>query len=111
MSGTCVLLMRLPASEDEARRMLGIIQRSTERNSGAAIYLLGEGTFWAKGLMPKRYLSMALDSGAAVKASRRDLFARGISECDLDQRISLMDDLEGELVEDVMGRANRVVSW
>jgi sulfur relay protein TusB/DsrH len=103
--------MRLPTSEDEAKRMLGIAFRASERHSEAAIYLMGEGVFWAKGLMPRKCLSMALDRGADVKASKRDLLARGISESAIEQRIRLLDDLEGELVEDAMGKAHRVVSW
>ena len=111
MKRICVLLMRLPTSEEEARRMLSPACHASKKNAEAAIYLLGEGVFWIKGLMPKKYLGNALDLGAEVKVSRRDLLARGISESTNEKRFKLLDDLEGELVDDVMGKTDRVVSW
>ncbi len=111
MSRVCLLLMRLPASEEEAEKIIGIALHALQKGDGAAIYLLGEGTFWVKGAMPRRFLKEALDKGAEVKAGERDLLARGIAKDAVKARVGVSADLEDDLVNDVMYSADRVISW
>lgn len=103
--------MRLPVSEEEAGKIIGIALHALQKGDGVAIYLLGEGAFWVKGIMPRRFLKEALDKGAKVEAGERDLLARGIMKDAVEARIGIVTDLEGDLVDDVMYSADRVISW
>lgn len=103
--------MRLPSSEEEAEKIVDTALRTLQKGSGAAIYLLGEGTFWVKGAMPRRFLKEAIDRGAQVRAGERDLLARGIAGDAVEAGVGVVADIEGDLVEDVMHSADRVVSW
>ena len=111
MTKIILLLMRLPSSEEEAERILSIAFRALERRSGAVIYLLGEGVLWSKGLMPRKYLGKVLESGGKVRASKKDLLARGVRIDAIERRIEVAEDLEGELVDDVMVPSTQVISW
>jgi sulfur transfer complex TusBCD TusB component (DsrH family) len=106
-----LLLMRLPASEEEAERILSVTFRALERGSEAVIYLLGEGVLWSKGLMPRKHLGKVLESGGKVRASKKDLLARAIRLDLMESRIEVVGDLEGELVDDAMMPSTQVISW
>ena len=108
---TCILLMRTPVSEEDAERLLGLAKESAP---DVGLYLLGDGVLCArKGQVG--YLGSgvktALDSGAEVKASARDLRARGIKPEEIMKGVVQTDDLEGEFLKDAMERSGRVFSW
>jgi sulfur transfer complex TusBCD TusB component (DsrH family) len=111
MSKVCLLFMRLPVSEEEAEKIIGIALRALKKGDGVALYLLGEGAFWVKGTMPRRFLKEVLDKGGKVEVGERDLLARGIMKDAVEVRINIVTDLEGNLVDDVMCSADRVISW
>jgi sulfur transfer complex TusBCD TusB component (DsrH family) len=111
MNKVCLLCMRLPVSEEEAEKIVGIALRALQKGGGASIYLLGEGVFWVKGAMPRRFLKEALDKGAKVTVSEKDLLARGLTKDAIEARIGIVTDLEGDLIDEVMYSADRVISW
>jgi sulfur relay protein TusB/DsrH len=111
MTRIILLLMRLPASEEEAERILSVALRALERRSEAVIYLLGEGVLWSKGLMPRKYIGNVLGAGGKVRASKKDLLARAIRLDAIESHIEVVEDLEGKLVDDVMMPSTQVISW
>jgi sulfur relay protein TusB/DsrH len=93
--------------------MLGILRSTKVQGTEVAVYLLGDGVLYArKG--QTGYLGLNLGNTPeknSVRASARDLRARGISDEDLEPGVEIIEDLEGLFIEDVMERAVRVFTW
>lgn len=114
MSRLCMLVMKPPHSEEDARRMCGLLSSARSKGMDVGVYLLGDGVFCAKkghrGLMGES-LRSALSKGAEINASKKDLLSRAMGEADVEAGVRVLDDLEGTFVEDMMERSTRVVSW
>lgn len=106
------MLMRAPASEEDSERLFGTVAEAGE--GSASVFLLGEGVLCCmKGAVGFHGggLRSALQAGARVMASARDLRARGIPPEELEAGVVAVDDLEGEFLDEAMERAERVISW
>ncbi|MEM2873697.1 MAG: DsrH/TusB family sulfur metabolism protein [Nitrososphaerales archaeon] len=110
MARICLLLMRLPRSDEEAERMYGMAHHAKEQGMDVEIYLLGDGVFCAK-KGQKQNIRTALEKGIFVRASAKDLRARAISKEQVEPRVEIIEDLESIFVEDIMEKADRVISW
>lgn len=105
------MLMRTPLSEEDSDRLFS---PAKEEGNDLSLYLLGDGVLCARrGQMGYHGAGVreAILRGARVKASARDLRARGVSREELMDGVVPTEDLEGELVEEVMNEAGRVFSW
>ena len=114
MSRLCMLVMKPPHSEEDAGRMCSLLANARSKQMDVVIYLLGDGVFCAKkgnrGLLGQS-LRSALAKGAQAIASKRDLLARAIGEADVEPGVVVVDDIEGDFIDDVMQRSTRVISW
>lgn len=114
MTRVCLLITKPPHSDEGAQRMCGISQRAKERDMDVAVYFLGDGVLCAKkdqkGYVGKN-MRIAIENGVELNASSKDLLARAISLDQVEPGIKLIDDLEGEFVDDMMENADRVISW
>jgi sulfur relay protein TusB/DsrH len=109
----CLLLMKTPSSDEDAERMLGILRGAKAQGTEIAVYLLGDGVLCArKGQTGYVGLNLGnVPERTTVRASTRDLRARGISDGDLEPGVEIIEDLEGVFIEDVMEKAERVFTW
>lgn len=114
MSRLCMLVMKPPHSDEDARRMCGLLSSAKAKGMAVGIYLLGDGVFCAKkghrGLIGES-LRSALTKGAEINASKKDLLSRAMGEADVEPGVKVLDDIEGVFVDDMMERSTRVVSW
>lgn len=114
MSRLCMLVMKPPHSEEDARRICGLLSSARAKGMEVGVYLLGDGVFCAKkghrGLIGDS-LRSALSKGAEIYASKKELVARAIGEDQIEPGVKALDDLEGALVEDMMEHSERVASW
>ena len=110
----CLLIMKPPHSDESAERMCGIAKRARDRNDDVAVYLMGDGVLCAKkgqkGYVGKN-LKMALENGVRIKASGNDLAARAIDLEHVEPGVKVIEDIEGEFIDDVMENADQVISW
>jgi len=75
-----------------------------------AVYLIGDGVFSAIGKHPSPKLSGLLSNGGEIYAHKEDLEARGLLSQVL-TGVELPFDFYDKLIEDVMERADRVMSF
>jgi len=75
-----------------------------------AVYLIGDGVFCAIGVHPSSKLSGLLSNGGEVYARKEDLEARGLLSRVL-TGVEMLFDFYDKLIEDVMERADRVMSF
>ncbi|MDD1770741.1 MAG: DsrE family protein [Methanomassiliicoccales archaeon] len=108
---TCILLMRSPGTREDGERLLGMAEDAAP---DVAIFLLGDGVLCArKGLADDlgSTIGAVLAKGGAVRASGRDIRARGIDPAELLKGISIEEDLEGGFLDEAMEKAGRVMAW
>jgi len=114
MSRLCMLVMKPPHSDEDARRMCGLLSSARAKGMGVGVYLLGDGVYCAKkghrGLVGES-LRSALSKGAEINASKKDLLSRAMGEADVEPGVKVLEDLESTFVEDMMERSERVTSW
>ena len=114
MTRVCLLISKLPHSDEGAERMCGIAKRAKERDMDVTVYFLGDGVLCTKkdqkGYVGKN-MKTALENGVEMRASANDLKARAISDNQVESGVKIVEDLEGEFVEDIMENADRVISW
>ena len=114
MTKIALLITKPPHSDEGAERMCGISKRAKERDMDVTVYMLGDGVLCAK-KNQKGYvgtnMKTALENGVSIKASANDLNARAIPKEQVEPKIEIVTDLEGEFVEDMMENADRVISW
>jgi sulfur relay protein TusB/DsrH len=114
MARLTMLIMSPPHSDESAQRMCGLSNRAIERGMEVAIYLLGDGVLCSKkgqrGHIGQN-IRAALTKGITVRASAKDLRSRAIAADQMEQGVEVVEDLEGEFVEDVMEKATRVITW
>jgi len=114
MTKLCVLITKPPHSDERAEHICGISKRAKEREMDVSIYFLGDGVLCTK-KGQKGYIGqnmkVALQSGVTLKASANDLRARAMPPEQVESGIEIIDDLEGEFVDDIMENADRVISW
>jgi sulfur relay protein TusB/DsrH len=114
MARLTLLIMTPPHSDESAERMCGLSNRALERGMEVAVYLLGDGVLCSK-KGQKGYIGQniraAVERGITVRASANDLRARAITAEQVEQGVEVVEDLEGEFVEDVMEKAERVITW
>ena len=114
MTRMTMLILSPPHSDESAEHMCGLSNRAIERGMEVAVYLLGDGVLCSKkGQRGHIGLNIraALSKGITVKASAKDLRARAITTEQVEQGVEIVEDLEGEFVEDVMERSERVITW
>ena len=114
MTKLCLLITKPPRVEEQSNRMYGISARALERGFEVAIYLLGDGVLCAKKDQKGHignYIKNAIENGAVLNASSKDLLARGILREQVEPGINIVDDFEHMFVKDVMENSNRVISW
>jgi sulfur relay protein TusB/DsrH len=78
------------------------------------VYLLGDGVLCTKinqKSLIGQNLKSALKKGVLFKASAKDLRARAIRNNQVEPGVSIIEDFEGEFVDDIMENADRVISW
>jgi len=75
-----------------------------------AVYLIGDGVFCAVGKHPNAKLSGLLSNGGEIYARKEDLEARGLLSRVL-TGVEMPFDFYDKLIEDVMERADRVMSF
>ena len=109
-----MLITKPPHSDERAEHICGISKRAREREMDVTVYLLGDGVLCAK-KDQKGYvgqsMKLALQTGVKLKASAKDLRARAIPPDQVESGIDVIEDLEGEFVDNIMENADRVVSW
>jgi sulfur relay protein TusB/DsrH len=109
-----MLVMKPPHSDEDARRMCGLLSNARAKGMEVSVYLLGDGVYCAKkghrGIVGES-LRSALSKGAEINASKKDLLSRAIGEADVETGVKVLEDLEGAFVEDIMERSTRVASW
>ncbi len=108
----CMLIMRTPSSDEDSERLFGIAR--SEIGHDLSIFLLGDGVLCARKGQSGHAGSAAkaaLNRKAVVRASARDLRARGVGEEELEPGVESVEDLEGAFVEEAMERAERVFAW
>lgn len=103
--------MRTPVSEEDSESLFCVVRG---QGDDATIYLLGDGVLCARRGQSGYHsagIRESLGEGVQVKASARDLRARGIPKGDIMDGVEALEDLEGSFVEDAMTSAGRVFSW
>lgn len=108
----CILLMRTPSTEEDNARIFGVL--SHVRGEDVAIYLLGDGVLCGRKGQAASIgggVERALRSGAKVVIGARDLRARGIQSTELLEDLEVVEDLEGDFIEESMEWADRVITW
>jgi sulfur relay protein TusB/DsrH len=106
---TCILLMKLPCSEGESWRIAEAV-----RAKGDSLYLLGDAVLSCRKEYrghPSSIVGTALSRGAKVRASARDLRARGVELAELEKGVEAVEDVEGSFVDEMMEHAQRVIAW
>ena len=106
---TCILLMKLPCTEGESWRIAEAV-----RGKGDELYLLGDAVMIGREKYrghPSTIVSTALSRGAKVRASGRDIRARGVELPELSNGIEVVEDIEGLFVDGMMKRTDRVIAW
>ncbi|HEY3419146.1 MAG TPA: hypothetical protein VGK23_01165 [Methanomassiliicoccales archaeon] len=106
---TCILLMKTPCTEGESWRIAEAI-----RGKGDNLFLLGDAVMNCRREYrghPSSIIEGALSRGAKVRASGRDLRARGIDPSELAKGVEVVEDIEGMFIEEAMERADRVIAW
>lgn len=101
--------MKTPCTEGESWRIAEIIQAK-----GDCLFLLGDAVMSCRREYrghPSTIVSSALDRGAKVVASARDLRARGVDAAELSKGVEVVEDLEGQFIDEAMDRADRVIAW
>jgi sulfur relay protein TusB/DsrH len=114
MTNICLLISKTPHSDERAELMCGISQRAKKRDMNVTVYFIGDGVLCTKKNQKGyvgRNMKNALDNGVLLKVSAKDLKARAILENQVEPGIKIIDDLEGEFVDDVMEHADRVITW
>ena len=114
MKRICLLIMKPPQSSEDAERMCGLAMRARMEEKEVAVYLLGNGVYCSKsgqkGSMGGS-LRAALKQGVTIRAGEADLMARGITTEQVEPGVEILPDLEDTFVEDIMEKADRVVTW
>jgi intracellular sulfur oxidation DsrE/DsrF family protein len=103
--------MRSPGTKEDAERLLG---SARDAAPDVVVFLLGDGVLCArKGLTEDLGFAIGavLAKGGAVRASGRDIRARGIDPAELLDGVSMDEDAEGEFLDEAMERAGRVLAW
>jgi sulfur relay protein TusB/DsrH len=106
---TCILLMKTPCTEGESWRIAEAIKAKED-----SLYLLGDAVMSCRREYrghPSTIVSGAIDRGAKVLASGRDLRARGVDASELSRGVEVVEDLEGQFIDEAMERADRVIAW
>lgn len=114
MARTALILARIPHAEDDAERTLGYARYLKESGDDVALYLLGDAVLLARSGMASSAADRfwgALSAGVQVFVSENDLRARALGEDRLAPGVSAILDIEGAIVDDVMGKSERVISW
>jgi sulfur relay protein TusB/DsrH len=109
-----MLIMSPPHSDESSERLCGLSNRAIERGMDVRIYLLGDGVLCSKKGQKGHIganIRAAISKGISVKASAKDLRARAITAEQVEQGVELVEDMEGDFVEDVMERSERVITW
>jgi sulfur relay protein TusB/DsrH len=94
--------------------MCGISTAARLDGMDVSIYLIGDGVLCAKKNQVGHVganIKNALENDVKVFASSQDLLARGLSELQVEQGVSVVGDIESIFVDDVMEHAARVISW
>ena len=102
----------LTESLKSARAEVCLNYASSARMGGhqVAVYLIGDGVFCAIGKHPSSKLSGLLSNGGEIYARKEDLEARGLLSQVL-TGVAVPSDFYDKLIEDVMERADRVMSF
>jgi sulfur relay protein TusB/DsrH len=94
--------------------MFGISARAIDDNMNIVVYLLGDGVLCTKANQKSQIgqnLRSALKKGVIFNASAKDLRARAIKNDQVEPGVNIIEDFEGEFVDDIMENADRVISW
>jgi len=114
MKRICLLITKPPHDDESANRMCGISKLARQKEMEVAVYLLGDGVLCAKknqkGFVGQN-IKEALENGVDIKASENDLHARAIPHEQVESGITVLGDLEEAFLEDIMEKADRVISW
>jgi sulfur relay protein TusB/DsrH len=114
MTRVVLLITKPPHSDEGAERMCGISKRAKELNMDVAVYMIGDGVLCAKknqiGFIGKN-MKLALENGVTITESGKDLKARAIPDDHIDPKIKIVDEIEDIFVNDMMQKADRVISW
>ncbi len=114
MTQLTLLITKPPNSNEDAQRMCGISEVARNRGFDVTVYLIGDGVLCAKrgqkGVIGK-HMKSALQNGVRIKANASDLLARAILPEQSEPGVEIIDDLEGEFVEEIMEKSDRVISW
>jgi len=102
----------LTESSKSARSELCLKYAFSARIGGhqVAVYLIGDGVFCAIGKYPSPKLIGLLSDGGEIYARKEDLEARGLLSRVL-TGVEIPFDFYDKLIEDVMERADRVMSF
>lgn len=110
----CLLITKPPHDDEGAERMCGISRRAKERDMDVVVYFLGDGVLCTKkeqkGYVGKN-MKIALKNDVELKASAKDLRARAIPNDQIEPGVIAVEELEDEFVEDIMEKADRVITW
>jgi predicted peroxiredoxin len=94
--------------------MCGVSKRAKEHGMEVVVYFLGDGVFCTK-KNQKGYIGEnmknALKNGAILRASKKDLNARAISDDQVEPGIEIISNFEEEFITDMMEKSDRVISW
>ncbi len=101
-----VVVVFEPPSSDRARKMMRLVEELAGHGTEVLVYLLGDGVYWAV----KGWLDGVIDGEVLFFAGESDLEARGIRGEILSERVNVVLEVVGRLVEDVMEWAERVIS-
>ena len=114
MARIVLLITKPPQSEEGAERMCGISKRAREHGMDVTIYMIGDGVLCTKkdqkGFIGQN-LKMALENNISIIASGKDLKARAIPFDQVEPKIQIENELEDMFVDDIMEKADRVISW
>jgi len=108
------MMTKTPRDDAGAEKMCGISKRAKERDMEVVIYFLGDGVFCTK-RDQKGYIGenmkTALKNGVNLRASKKDLLARAITDDQVESGVEIISNFEEELITDIMERSDRVISW
>lgn len=95
-----------PPSSDRARKIMSLVGRLAERGAEVLVYLLGDGVYWGvKGCLDEGDVG-----GGVFFAGESDLEVRSIRGELLSEKVNVVPEIVGRLVDDVMEWAERVIS-
>lgn len=114
MKRLVILITKPPHSDEGAERMCGVSKLATQKEKEVSIYLMGDGVLCAK-RNQSGYVGTsigdALRHGVEVYASKKDLYARGLSKERVEDKVTIVEDIEGHFLDDIMERSDKVISW